>query len=413
MNKIVVTDQVREALRQVCEGSEDSKFFECISRWRMSSGDAAGSSKWHYWSIDPSDAKQIRLAALTLWRQIGDVDMIDSVIANEQVGWDGLLFLITARKYVEAKALQAKLLVELPELELSKLLDIFNAWLLATQQSSLTICKNSAYQIMILLLDYKKKKKVQFEVSVINNFALLLQLSDRLKEASFFWKDSIRLQPNQLKPYLGISKIALDQNKPHTAEFYSRRALNIHPKSLKLENLQIKSLEAIGANGSLALLGKRSWPSSWHRRQSQWRDHLASQLEDGQVLEGCFFRRSVTLPPQKSWQNQQHIAVFGDADGLFLAGLAQEISIHPSDKTITLWLIASRDPQLQLFNIKRLNLQSSKIKITTNPGWSPRKHHMITVAFVSHRAFFPNVLKDRPNIDLWFEKANPHRWEKN
>ncbi len=406
--KMTTSQDVLEALTQLSDGSRAWSHFESISRWRLSCGDAEGASVWHYWSFEPPTSEEIGLALAGFWRSLGENEKATQLLPESE-SWEGLAILQAQARYDEAENLQRTLLLKPPTLEVSKLLELVAAWQLAERSTP-------AFELLNKLVGYKQRRGEPFGPHVANTMADLLEKLERHDQAAEWWGRSLEADPNQCWPLMQLAHYEFRCKRPDLSAHYCREVLKLNPQHKWAPGLQKKSLDAMGAIGSRAILRKNAinrkkvWPCSWHRRQAQWRNQLASQLDQGQLPEGLVWRRPVVLPPKVSWQDHQQVAIWGDPDGLSLAGWALTLGDHPPDNPLTLWLLASPDPELQLHNLRTLLAAAcSNVSIITWPIWEPERHGEITSLLIAHRGSPPQIVP-WDDLEIWQEQANPHRW---
>ena len=402
------SNDVLKALNQLSEGSRDWSHFESISRWRLSCGDAEGASVWHYWSFEPPHSEEIGLALAGFWRSFGESEKATELLPEFE-SWEGLAILQAQARYDEAEDLQRALLLKPPTLEISMLLELVAEWQRADRSMP-------ALELLSKLVDYKQRRGEQVVPQVANALADLLEKLERHEEAARWWVRSLKVYPSQCWPLMQLAHYEFRCKRPDLSAHYCREVLKLNPQHKWAPGLQKKSLDAMGAIGSRAILRKNAinrkkvWPCSWHRRQAQWRNQLASQLDQGQLPEGLVWRRPVVLPPKVSWQDHQQVAIWGDPDGLSLAGWALTLGDHPPDNPLTLWLLASPDPELQLHNLRTLLAAAcSNVSIITWPIWEPERHGEITSLLIAHRGSPPQIVP-WDDLEIWQEQANPHRW---
>ena len=145
---------------------------------------------------------------------------------------------------------------------------------------------------------------------------------------------------------------------------------------------------------------------------SLWRQQIELDSIPAERLESLVLRRSVAFVPKEAWQEQTQLGLWGDLDGVALACWAEALRMEPPTEPVTLWLLASPDPQLQIHNLELL-LQEVDCKVNVRhwPLWDQARHGEIGVLMVAHRAPLPPLLDQQPLALIWQECANPHRWQ--
>ena len=401
--KITPSPQVLEALTQLSEGSREVSHFECISRWRLSCGDAETASIWHYWSFDPPNREEIVLALAAFWGSLGENEKATQLLPKED-GWEQLALMQRLSRYEEAETMQRALLLEPPQLDIAKLLEIIAHWQRAERSEP-------ALELLEKLVNYKRNKGERIVPQIAYALADQLEKLDRHDEAAQWWAKSLEIDPNQAWPMMRLAYYEFNRERPAVAAHYCRQVRELNPKHKTAPKLQRKALKAMGARGSRAILRHRDLPDPWQRRQSQWRQQLISQLEPRISLpDDLYWRSPVVLPPHEAWQNHQQVALWGDADGLSLVEWALTHGNQPPDHSVILWLLASPDPELQLHNLRLMLPEASKhVLVVPWPVWAPDRHGEIESLLISHRAT-PPPLGPGHNLEIWQEQAGPHRW---
>ena len=397
------SNDVLEALTQLSAGSRDWSHFESISRWRLSCGDAEGASVWHFWSFEPPTSEEIGLALAGFWRSLGESAKATELLP-ESASWEGLAILLAQARYDEAENLQRSLLRKPPTLEISNLLELVADW----QRAERSI---PALELLSKLVAYQQSRGERVVPQVAYALADLLEKLDRHDEAAQWWTKSLEVDPNQCWPLMRLAYYEFSRQRPAVAAHYCREVRKLNPKHKTAPKLQRKALKAMGARGSRAILRNQDLPDPWQRRQRQWRLQLVSQLDQVTSLpEGIYWRRSVVLPPQESWQNHQQVAIWGDADGLTLVEWATTHCNHPPETFVILWLLASPDPELQLNNLRLLLADASEhVCVIPWPVWAQDRHGDIESLLIAHRAPPPPIAPGH-DLEIWQEHAGPHRW---
>jgi hypothetical protein len=169
-----------------------------------------------------------------------------------------------------------------------------------------------------------------------------------------------------------LGRYAMAQNDLLVAFHYAHQVLERDPNHSWAPDLQKKALNALGARGSLALLANHSPPKSWLSRQSQWLMPLKKYTSE-QIICDLIARSFVKLLTIEIIKDYRSIALWGDSDGLALAQILLN-RFHDSTNPSVIWLLASTDPLLQIYNLKRLMPEHSTIQLKFWPLWDPNIH---------------------------------------
>ena len=396
--------QLLAALQQLSAGSDEPAHFELVARWRFACGDAEAGATWQFWSLSPPPTDQLRQALATVWSALGDFEQAEELLSDAE-SWQQLALLLKQTRYEAAEQLQNRLLADPSPATISEILAIAADWQQAERPQQILV-------LLEQLIAYMDRRGEQPTAQFANAFAAQLEQLERFTEAAPWWSRSLQLDPNQVWPLMRLAHHQMRCGQPAIAEHYCRAVLSLDANHQWAPGLQQQALEAMGARGSLALLQQRAIPHTWQRRQALWRRQIELDFVPVERLERLVLRRSVALVPKPAWQEQTQLGLWGDLDGVALARWAEALRMEPPGEPVTLWLLASPDPQLQIHNLELL-LQEVDFKVNLRhwPLWDAARHGEIGVLLVAHRALLPSLLDQQQTPMIWQESANPHRWQ--
>ena len=396
--------QLLAALQKLSKGSDQPAHFELVARWRFACGDAEAGASWQFWSLSPPPIDELRQALAVVWSSFGDFDQAEELLSDAP-SWQQLALLLKQTRYDAAEQLQSRLLADPPFVTIPEILAIAADWQKADRPQLILV-------LFEQLIAYMDRRGEQPTSQFANAFAALLEQLERFTEAAPWWRRSLQLDPNQVWPLMRLAHHQMRCGQPAITEHYCRAVLSLDANHQWAPALQQQALEAMGARGSLALLQQRAMPCSWQRRQALWRQQIELDSIPAERLESLVLRRSVAFVPKEAWQEQTQLGLWGDLDGVALACWAEALRMEPPREPVTLWLLASPDPQLQIHNLELL-LQEVDCKVNVRhwPLWDQARHGEIGVLMVAHRAPLPSLLDQQPLALIWQECANPHRWQ--
>lgn len=359
---------LRSTLVSLSEFNPDSELFIKIARWRLGCGDAIGAAKWQLWSLIPPQQKDLQQALASIWIDLGDLRIAAGIIDLSTDSWQQLNLLLQQGSIAEAINLQQRLLLSPPPIELDFLLYLASTW----QKSG---CPSEALGLLEqLLLHYKRLEKIVLP-PLANALAQLLEEHNRHEAAASWWRYSLTQDTNQIHPMMRLGRYSMAQSNPLVAFHYAQQVLDRDPNHPWAPDLQIKALRLLGAKGSLALLAEESPPKPWLRRQIQWLTPLKNVINE-QLLYSLIACCRVKLLSEDIIKDCRCVALWGDSDGLTLAALL----LNNNDAICNLnviWLLASCDPLLQIYNLKRLMPKNSTIQLKFWPTWDPNIHNEV------------------------------------
>lgn len=359
---------LRSTLVSLSEFNPDSELFIKIARWRLGCGDAIGAAKWQLWSLIRPQQKDLQQALASIWIDLGDLRIAAGIIDLSTDSWQQLNLLLQQGSIAEAINLQQRLLLSPPPIELDFLLYLASTW----QKSG---CPSEALGLLEqLLLHYKRLEKIVLP-PLANALAQLLEEHNRHEAAASWWRYSLTQDTNQIHPMMRLGRYSMAQSNPLVAFHYAQQVLDRDPNHPWAPDLQIKALRLLGAKGSLALLAEESPPKPWLRRQIQWLTPLKNVINE-QLLYSLIACCRVKLLSEDIIKDCRCVALWGDSDGLTLAALL----LNNNDAICNLnviWLLASCDPLLQIYNLKRLMPKNSTIQLKFWPTWDPNIHNEV------------------------------------
>ena len=356
---------LRSTLASLSEPNPDSELFIKIARWRLGCGDAIGAAKWQLWSLIPPQQKDLQQTLVSIWIDLGDLRIAAGIIDSTTDSWQQLNLLLQQGSLAEAINLQQRLLLLPPPIELDFLLYLASTW----QKAG---CPSEALGLLEQLLLHYKRLDKNILPPLANALAQLLEEHNRHEAAASWWRYSLSKDTNQIHPMMRLGRYSIAQNNPLVAFHYAQQVLDRDPNHPWAPDLQIKALRLLGARGSLALLAEQSPPKSWLRRQIQWLHPLKNVINE-QLLDSLIARSRVKLLSADFIQDFRSIALWGDSDGLALASVLVDKN-HAISNLSVIWLLASCDPLLQLYNLKKLMPQISTIQLKFWPNWDYTIH---------------------------------------
>jgi len=382
----MLDSSLRSTLSSLAEPNPGSELFIQVARWRLGCGDATGAAKWQLWSLVPPQQEELQQALVRFWIDLGELKTAAGILGSESNGWEGLNLLIQQGSLIEAQNLQQRLLISPPRLELNFLLNLASAW----QKAG---CPSDALDLLEqLLLHYKRVNKIILP-PLANALAQLLEEHQRQEAAASWWRYSLLQDSNQIHPMMRLGRYAMAQNDLLVAFHYAHQVLERDPNHSWAPDLQKKALTALGARGSLALLANHSPPKSWLSRQSQWLMPL-KKFTSEQMICDLIARSFVKFLPFEIIKDYRSIALWGDSDGLALAQIILN-RYDTSPNLSVIWLLASTDPLLQIYNLERLMPVHSTIQLKFWPSWDPNIH-----ADVELLVFASNIKREKSPFDL-------------
>lgn len=377
---------LRSTLSSLAEPNPGSELFIQVARWRLGCGDATGAAKWQLWSLVPPQQDELQQALVCYWIDLGELKTAAGILGPESNGWEGLNLLIQQGSLIDAQNLQQRLLVSPPPLELNFLLNLASAW----QKAG---CPSDALDLLEqLLLHYKRVNQIVLP-PLANALAQLLEEHQRQEAAASWWRYSLLQDSNQIHPMMRLGRYAMAQNDLLVAFHYAHLVLERDPNHSWAPDLQKKALTALGARGSLALLANHSPPKSWLSRQSQWLMPL-KKFTSEQILCDLIARSFVKFLPFEITKDYRSIALWADSDGLTLAQIILN-RYNTSPNPSVIWLLASTDPLLQIYNLERLMPEHSTIQLKFWPSWDPNIH-----ADVELLVFASSIKREKSPFDL-------------
>lgn len=349
------------------------EWFEQVSRWRRSCGDAEAAARWQLWSLMPPEPAELEPALAEIWLGLGDVERAERLLPAQQPSWDRLALLLEQGQLEPAQALQAQLLAAPPELSPSQLLQLAGTWQRAERPGE-------ALELLDQLLAFYSSRQLVIAPALANALAQLLEQQQRFADAAHWWRYSLLHEPNQLPPLMRLARQALREQQPLVAVHYARQVLERDPQHPWAPRLLRQALAAQGARGSLALLAGEPLPSPWLRRQHQWLAPLAEVLSSQRASD-----RSQTwiargpvrpLPLELATESSGaafELALWGDGDGLALTPLLLELSGR-AGTALVVWLLASPEPLLQQHNLELLLPAQAPVQLRWWPSWDSKLH---------------------------------------
>lgn len=390
------------------------EWFERVSRWRRSCGDAEAAARWQLWSLMPPEPVELERALAEIWLGLGDVERVEQLLPAEQPSWDRLALLLEQGQLEPAQALQAQLLAAPPELTPSQLIQLAGAWQRAERPGE-------ALELLDQLLAFYSSRQLVIAPALANTLAQLLEQQQRFADAAHWWRYSLLHEPNQLPPLMRLARQALREQQPLVAVHYARQVLERDPQHPWAPRLLRQALAAQGARGSLALLAGDPLPRPWLRRQQQWLaplEELLHKLPQDQQVSDCgqgWIARGPVRPlplelAAESAGGAVELALWGDGDGLALAPLLLELAGR-AGPTPVVWLLASPEPLLQQHNLELLLRESAPVQLRWWPSWDPKLHGRVR-ALVLARSRQPEPAPAPSNAPcaLWRWHGSHQQW---
>ena len=369
--------QLHDTLNGLAEPNPAPELFERVSRWRRSCGDAVAAGRWQLWSLLPPERPELEKALAELWLSQGETAQAAALLPAHGASWERLALLLEQGHLDQARALQAALLAAPPNLSDSQLLALAGAW----QQQQ---CPDQALQLLEQLVRFYGQRSYTITPTLANALAQVLEQAQRYGEAAQWWRHSLQQYPQQVAPLMRLARQAMREQQPAAAVHYCREVLTLDPGHAWAPQLLQQALEAHGARGSLALLRGEPLPAPWRRRQQRWLEPLRGLVEPGASSDrsaGLIARGPVLPLPLAAAEGAEgggaELALWGDADGLALVSVLQQVAVLPHGLRV-IWLLASPEPLLQQHNLERLLQQPGALKLRWWPCWDPQQHARLT-----------------------------------
>lgn len=378
--------------------------WERVARWRLACGDGEDAARWRLWSLCPPGADELARALAALWRSLGELERAERLLPAA-AGWERLALALSAGRLDEAEALQQQLLTEPPPVAAERLLELAAAWQRAERPAP----------ALVLLLDFahfQARRGGPINPQLANALAQQLEQLEHDAEAAHWWCHSLSLDPAQVWPLMRMAHHEWRRGRPAVTEHYCREALRLDPGHRWAPGLRRQALEALGAWGSLALLEQRPLPRCWQRRQEHWRAQLPEDLRDQEDGEALLLSGPVAQVPAEATQQQSELGLWGERSGLCLAAWALALRRQHPKAPVTVWVLASPDPQLVLHNLSLLLAEAAGlVRLRPWPQWDGALHGSIGCLLLAHRSERRAAAPAGVAARIWRERAAPHRWE--